>query len=110
MAQFFVHLPPEPLHVLLAEAEGLPQSQTLAVLQRSRKGQNRSRDDPDGVRVWAEEPSVTRVCSTGETHLQYKRSTVTVVVLAPHVLQHTHDYEDDTQQSIIQMKNQELPF
>lgn len=83
VTQFFVHLPSEPLHVLLAKAEGLPQSQTLAVLQRSR----------DAVRTTRERYRTARLPSA-ETHLQYKRSTVTVVVLAPHVLQHSEHTQE----------------
>lgn len=40
VTEFFVHLPPQSRHVLLAEAEGLSQGQTLAVLQQSREAFN----------------------------------------------------------------------
>lgn len=40
VTQFFVHLPPQPWHILLAEAERQPQSQALTVLWGGNKKQS----------------------------------------------------------------------
>lgn len=51
MTQFFVHLPPQPGHVLLTEVERLPQGQTLTVLKHK-------------------SPTVTVVVLTANIHLE----------------------------------------
>jgi len=108
--EFFVHLPPQPRHVLLAEDEGLPECQTLAVLQDGRKRQRRRGYRRHGgqsecvpmmlsarintTNTESSEKSAvlfvchrTRVHARGDAHLQHEGPAVAVVVLTTDVLQ-----------------------